>query len=493
MVLALLASLVLGGRTVAEVLAGQAVGPWSVSAVAPYLGCTAALSCAALVLVALHRRLPPRARVRLLVVVVLADLLLFSADQSSFAPVRARALDPAATLGARLAARVGPQARFVVVDPQRAGGEQLDELGAPDLDALDDTASAQGYGSLVWAPYQAATGSHGQDVVEPAALAGATFDELGVRLLLAVAGDFTRPVARDAAGTAAAGPSWSLPAGTTSTRYFGADEPVAALRIGLPPSASHAEPLRGAAPALAALARRARLLGPAGRPVEVALRARRAGHGAVELFPARRVRASGLMFEPATTRGAGSLRVVVTVLVTGGARLALDGPLAADVEAPHWVLDGSIGPYALLEDTRAEALDRLEPAQGARRGDTVGPSRLVGGAVSALTGGSSVTVDAASALQLVRAVADIPGWHATLRTGSTSRPLPIERDGLVQEVNLPRGHDKVTFTYTAPGLAAGLTATGAGTVMLLLLVGWAWSRWRVGRRRQEVDDASGAG
>ena len=59
-----------------------------------------------------------RRRSRALVIV---DLLVFTANQSSLAPVHARALDTANPLQAQLAARLGPGGRYLIVDPRALG------------------------------------------------------------------------------------------------------------------------------------------------------------------------------------------------------------------------------------------------------------------------------------------------------------------------------------------------------------------------------------
>jgi hypothetical protein len=515
MVLALLATVAIGGRGAATALAGQGVGPWSVAAVAPYLAAAGAVAVGAGALLLGARRRGVRSRRLMLAAIVLVDLALSAVNQSSFAPVRAREIDPAASLGAQLRARLGPSGRFLVVDPQRAGGAQLDELGAPDLNVLDGAGSAQGYGSLVWGPYQAATGTHGQDVVAPDALAGSTFDELGVRLLLAVPSDFTvaagspRVAGGGAAGAGAgpdgagAGPdgagegpdgqgdataagSWAVPPDVTTSRLFGGVERVAELRLALT-----ADPHRGIS--TASLATRARLLGVRGEVLHLPLRARWRGD-VLELAPARPVLSSGVLVEPAAgPAGHAVLTLHASVAVSGGddggARLLdLDGPLASDVTLPHWRPAGQLGPYELIADTRAVAGYRLQtPAVGTGRPR----SRIVADSESPWTGDSVVTVDAAAPVRLVRDVADIPGWRAVLRTGGSVRNLALRRDGLVQAVLLPRGRDEVTFTYTAPGLAAGMAATGAGIAALVTLTAWAWRRWQVRRRRREVADVWG--
>jgi len=77
-----------------------------------------------------------------------------------------------------------------------------------------------------------------------------------------------------------------------------------------------------------------------------------------------------------------------------------------------------------------------------------------------------------------RAVADIPGWSATASHDGRPVAIALHRDGLVQSFEVPSGTTLVTFTYTAPGLGAGLatSALGLGAILALGLVAIASSR-----------------
>ena len=64
----------------------------------------------------------------------------------------------------------------------------------------------------------------------------------------------------------------------------------------------------------------------------------------------------------------------------------------------------------------------------------------------------------------------------------SAEPIALHRDGLVQSFAVSRGTTLITFTYTPPGLAAGLAASGSGLAAILLLLGLtaaAFSRRRV--------------
>ena len=358
MVLALVVALAIGGVPVAQAIGGQPTGPWSVARVMPYLAPTAALALAAAWFAVRHRHLGPRARTGALLAIALVDLLLFSANQSSFAPLRASSLDSPNASSRALARIVGPAGRFLVVDPGRLGGAVLDQVGAPNLNVFTGVASAQGYGSLTWGLYAEATGTHGQDVADPAAIAGTTFDALDVRALLALPGSFQAPVP--------SGPL-TLAARATTSRYFGQRVHVVAVELG---SASASAAPAGA---LAGLAREVRLLDAAtGRPIVAVPLVVPGPGGGVTLRFAGSPAAGGLVL-PAADGLPASVRVAVRA--ADGATFSPTGPLAAAASGPHWRLDGTIGPYAVLLDTRAGGRFLVPPRRARTRPSRRRPGR----------------------------------------------------------------------------------------------------------------------
>jgi hypothetical protein len=68
---------------------------------------------------------------------------------------------------------------------------------------------------------------------------------------------------------------------------------------------------------------------------------------------------------------------------------------------------------------------------------------------------------------VVRSVAAIDGWSATWqpRNGPVTT-LTVQRDGLVQAVDVPPGTGVLTFRYTPPGFEAGLAASIAAAVLM---------------------------
>jgi hypothetical protein len=94
------------------------------------------------------------------------------------------------------------------------------------------------------------------------------------------------------------------------------------------------------------------------------------------------------------------------------------------------------------------------------------------------------SVRAPHGVTVVRSVTFMAGWHVQARAADGSvRSLPVQRYGLVQSVVVPPGTWQLTFLYRPQGLDAGLAATGAGVVLLLIAAAWAMANRRRDRPR----------
>ena len=218
---------------------------------APYLAVAAVIACAAAWLLFAGPRLARRKRVIALVCLAVVDLLVFTANQSSLAPVRVGELGPPHQLERELARAVGANGRFLVVDHFRVGGVELNDIGAPNLNVFTKIPSVQGYGSLTWGAYADATGTHGQNRAAPAAFATDVFDSLDVRALLVLPWAFRTDVTPANPGLV------SLAASAPTTRYFGGTVDVTSIEI--------STNFGGARSVLGSEARAIRLLGAQGR------------------------------------------------------------------------------------------------------------------------------------------------------------------------------------------------------------------------------------
>ena len=76
-----------------------------------------------------------------------------------------------------------------------------------------------------------------------------------------------------------------------------------------------------------------------------------------------------------------------------------------------------------------------------------------------------------SGARVVRSVSDIPGWSATWQPRhGPAVALAVQRDGLVQAVDVPAGLGVITWSYTPPLFPAGLALSLAAMAVLLALL-----------------------
>lgn len=435
------------GKPAGGALRAHAGAGWSLSGVVPDLVLSTLLAAAGGALLLFGRRLEGRRRLLLVAALVMADLVGFDINQSSFAPEYAAALSPADHAAVTTLAGTG---RYLVIDPRLLDSLALDRIGAPDLGALDALADAGGYGSLLWGPYDAATGTHTQDGASLAAIADGTFSALGVRALLVLPSELV---------TAGASlPAAVIRSGATVLRWFGTTVAVAAVTLRAAGSASPA--------ALRALGGTLSLLGDGGRPITTAGSELASDGELTVTFPAP-VLAAGL--ELRAGPGASGLELSEPLVRPArGTPFSTGTPLSVAVAAGGWVQTGELAGFGVLTNVAAPPFEVT--AKGASV--TVVASDL-------WTGSASVAVSTPRAAELVRSVAALPGWRATLEHGGRLSEVPVRRHGLVQSLDVPAGDSTVTFFYVAPGWApAQLVALAGALACAALLLAPAAARRR---------------
>jgi hypothetical protein len=433
---------------------------------------------------------------RALALVMAVDLVFFTA-LSLHGPVTqttARATGPTAD---QLTAATG-NGRFLIYDPDVFAQGELYALGQTDLNVLKQLPSAQGYAALVDGNYYQATGAHLQQDLNPYTLAGSTWDDLNVTVLLSLPSYFVTPVP-SAAPTPRATPfpldpnafvggpkvplePVRLAAGARHTWYFGGTLTVTSGEI----------PLVGAA---VGPATRIGLITPTGAVTWLAPSAQ-ADHGAggaLRFGLGAPTVAAGIVVQ----NGSGKPVTVATPevdTVEDGA-VALDGRMQNAVTPPHWTFTGTIGSFAVFRNAHPRGW-AWTTAQNA--GDRPGQVRQ-------LSAGRNDTqrflVQAPNPVWLVRSEAPAPGWHATIQsvdaTGThaegAATSAQVDSLTVTQRVKVPAGDFVVTFHYVPASALAGLALSAIGGVSLVVggvfvLVGW--RRRRQGRAGPPVEASS---
>jgi len=164
-----------------------------------------------------------------------------------------------------------------------------------------------------------------------------------------------------------------------------------------------------------------------------------------------------------------------TVLDSGG-RYSLvraptrSRPRAYDAHA-HWVADPNQALAALESLPDGEVVVEGSPVEGEATGPTPGRVEVV----RYENGEVELAVDLPEPRIVVLNDLYAPGWKAEL-DGAEAR---IYRTNyVVRGVRVPAGQHRLRFSFSTPGLAAGLSVSGLALLLCVLMVGWRFRRRR---------------
>ena len=443
----------------------------------PWLLPYAVLGAVAAAFVIFGRRLGPRLRSRLLAGFVVVDLLVFTvlcvvevgpglfaaADASSASAGGGGAstvVDQTATATAPLrpVAALGYPGRFAIYDPDLLDPNELSGLDPPDVNAISGDAmpSVQGYSSTVDGLYASVTGSHqatgdGQDTLAPRAVGDGTLDQLDTSVLLTLSAYLTTSVEGD--GPAGGPPGTGrrdIAADQRATWYLGTTRDVSKVEV---PDAD------------------ARKDAAAGTQLGLTM-----PDGSMRWFRGRAITSTTLAIT--LPRPVASIAVIAqahgvpcplgppSISGADGSVFVADGQLQAALVPSHWTFAGFDGSFAVFANQFAQRPLRLEAlpgrsTSGAWIKDSSGPPAEP----------TVATVFSPHGARVVRSAAAISGWSATWQPPhGLATTLTVQRDGLVQAVDVPPGLGVVTWSYTPPLFPAGLVLSLAATALVFLFV-----------------------
>ena len=377
-----------------------------------------------------------------------------SADAVGGQVVTAAATDTLRPVGA-----LGYPGRFAIYDPDLLDASQLSSLDPPDNNGVSDPAmpSVQGYSSTVDGRYASVTGSHaatgdGQNTLAPSAIADGTLDELDTTVLLTPSAYL---ITQGGGGGLSAGPAGTgrrdLAAGQQATWYLGGTFEVS--RVEVPDADASRDAAAGTRIGLVALDGSTRWFST------------RAASSSVLGITVPQPLASVAVV--AQVPGASASLGPPSVLAADGSGFVADGQLADALVPPHWAFAGLDGPFAIFANRLAQPPLRAEAL----------PGRSASGAWVKGSGGApaeptSAMVFSPNGARVVRSVAAIDGWSATWQPRhGPAVSLAVQRDGLVQAVDVPPGLGLVTWSYTPPGFPVGLALSlGAAAIIAVFFV-----------------------
>jgi len=387
----------------------------------------------------LYRGLQSAKLLKWLSVLIAADIVIFSVFcADGFLSGRA-SIEPSHSA---VAAQIGAQGRFALVDPSGANHYVFQDLGGANLNVFTKIPSVQGYGSLIDQLYGAVTDTHPLYSLDGCQLAKGVYHQLR---LASVVISVDKLAAYVTPSTTVPTPCVANLRSTSQRRYFGQSVPVASVSI----SGERNAPVASGAVIAWLLNANNR---PIGRAVSVPGASTMTFH-----FPATTADAVGVLFSASS----GALITSSTVHVRGsGTSYQLDSSFQQALSSDAWRLVKVRGPLSFFRATSVRPSAWL--------GSHSTTSRITA-IRDASWGDSWVTIKATHPTVLKRSMGWIPGWRATglnLATG-LSTPFHVVRSGLIQQVIVPPGDWTVHFHYHAPHIELGLIGSLVGGTFML--------------------------
>jgi hypothetical protein len=361
-----------------------------------------------------------------------------------------------ATASPRPVAALGYSGRFAIYDPDLLDTSELSALDPPDDNAIASPAmpSMQGYSSTVDGRYAAATGSHqatgdGQNTLAPTAVADGTLDQLDTAVLLTPSEYL---ITRVGGGGPAAGPPGTgrrdIAAGQRATWYLGIALDVSEVEV---PDAD------------------ARQDAAAGTQLGLTM-----PDGSTRWFRGRAITSSTLAIT--LSQPVASIAVIAqahgvpgplgppSIFGADSSVFVADGQLQAALVPSHWTFAGFDGSFAIFANQLAQPPLRIEAL----------PGRSASGAWVTGSGGApaepaEAAVFSPDGARVVRSVAAIAGWSATWQPRhGPATTLTVQREGLIQAVDVPAGLGVVTWSYKPPLFRVGLVLSLAAAALVFV-------------------------
>jgi hypothetical protein len=340
-------------------------------------------------------------------------------------------------------ALLGNNGRFALVDQGGSHQKLYQSLGVPNMNVFTKLPSVQGYGSLISTIYDDATGTHPQSAVNPCRLADGTFKQLRLSVIAvsyAALGHNVIVAPTPAPNCKSAPPSKS------AVRYFGQLLNVVTVTV-------HGRGARSVSQGSVDFT----LISGDGHAVGPILRERGLNDMTFTL-PASAHQAAG--FELVANNDVSIGNAYVTQDAPVKVTYQLNSPMQEALDRYEWRLADTVGTVSIFKARTVKP--------------TVWLTRPLNGSLSHVKnvayGDTWVNVHASTPVTLARSMAYLPGWRATALNTDTgkSQALPVWRDGLIQEVTVPKGDWQIHFHYHAPYIEVGLAASIVGSVLIVV-------------------------
>ena len=379
--------------------------------------------------------------------------------------------------------------RFAVYDPNRLHPDQLDALGQPDLNILDNVNSVEGYGSIVPGSYAQVTGTHQQLTLTRHAITDGTFSRLGLSTLLVpnqyfqqnifLPGPTLAVIQQQLAFGLPTGVGSEIPppgnepsiqparatlrTGSVSSWFIGQVGSIHLITVNLAPGSS-----------FTGVDLQLGLLLPNNKVdwMKTNFGSYHSIRGKIDLSATMSRAWKSIPAIGIALRNLGSNSVTIDGLSyqnPRGARFIVQGMLTDTVTPQSWQYRGRIGDYQVYGSSD---FYRLLTIKGQNSGSITDVTTSKWGSQSAIIKVSSTT-------KVVRSVAYAKGWRYTLspftdppKVNKIAQKVSgqVSKFGIVQEISVPPGRWKVNFYYFPPSVIDGGLISLIGLIVAIVLV-----------------------
>ncbi len=377
---------------------------------------------------------------KILMGVLVSDVLIFLVLSATAVIGGAGPTEPSS---ANAMAILGNAGRTALVDQGGAHQHQFQALGVPNMNVFTKLPSVQGYGSLISSIYDENTGTHPQAAIDACRLADGTFAQLRLSAIAVSYAQLSRNVKVHVAPVPNCRQAAPSP---VADRYFGQILRVRSVSL-------HG---RGGRPVATGTVYFT-LLDWNGRGVGPVLS--EAGVNDMTFTIPGRTPPKAAGFELTAKSGISIGDALVTQLAPVKVTYQLNSPMQEALDSHQWHLTDTVGTFSVFRAETVKPTVWLAPtSQG-----TLSHVRNVA------YGDTWVDVHATSSVTLVRSMAYLPGWRATALNTATGKSvaLKVTRNGLIQQVTVPKGVWSVHFHYHAPYIEMSLAASIVGMVLII--------------------------
>jgi hypothetical protein len=423
-------------------------------------------------IVAGRSRLERRQWIAAVAAFIVVDLALFAGGSLYIGGQNPPDVSQPGSVLALIKANLTPGGRYAIFDPDSYDLRDLPAAGEADAALPSSIASVSGYESIGDAVYAKATGTKVRADMREGFLFPAQYIPVGLQVLVTVPEAFLVPVLAGSNPpmpiTEAPGTDPLLPEGNEIGPGLPA-HPISADRLPMTAGSTYTWWFgeRAAVSKAVLLFQQP----SAGQLVEVGTvgRDRAIKWGTTHRLPGNAATATFSL--PATTGYGLAVRLVSgadlgplqAAIMTGSSEHLLAGAFSDVVTARNWRVIGQVGNFVLFRAMYTPQQAWLESPTGSAPG-ALPPSGSVG-VESTSPNGASLAVRALAPELVVWSMAYNAGWRAQLVPAAGVTPagsaavvtaLPVQREGLVMGVQVPKGLYTIVFSYHPPGLSTGL-------------------------------------